>query len=80
MLSAATMQYYYPAGPATAAGYPKPPCRSAMPYYAALNSSAVEPLPSPTPLHNPMSSLYTTRSAAAWLQITSYCLINCAAF
>lgn len=48
MLSA-TMQYYYPAaGPASAAGYPKVPCRSAMPY-----CSSVEPLPSPTPLQNP---------------------------
>lgn len=58
MLSA-TMQYYYPAaGPASATGYPKVPCRSAMPY-----CSSVEPLPSPTPLQG-MSSLYMTRLVA----------------
>ena len=59
MLSTTAMQYYHPAGPATAAGYPK------VPYYTAINAS-VDQLPSPTfisstPLQSPASSLYTSR-------------------
>lgn len=59
MLSTTAMQYYCPAGPASAAGYPK------APYYAAINAS-MDQLPSPTfisttPLHSPIPSLYTTR-------------------